>query len=162
MLNLAIQHIIHLTRSQRYAIHEGINLVVTGVSIPVWYMGQATSEPAREVFCQYTLSNTKQETPIVIRPNGYDVVLPFRRGKSLDLSDEDYRELMIKNPNKLEHLYQQCVPEVSSKNLLDLKDGGASHLSYREHSELMHEGKKLQLVHFMQIYDIDRLTDTLS
>jgi len=57
MLNLTIQHFIHLARDQRYALHEGIELVVVGVSIPVWFLDKVTSEPAKEVFCRYYLKN---------------------------------------------------------------------------------------------------------
>lgn len=142
--------------------HAGINLVVTGVSVPVWYMGKATSEPAKEVFCKYWIANTREDRPIAIQDDGYDLVLPYREGKGLDLSDEDYRELLLKNPAKLEHLYAQCVQPVSSQNLLDIGDGGGAYLSYREHSEVRHEGKKLQIVHFVQISDMESLKESLS
>ena len=161
MLNLTIQHVIALTRNQRYALHEGINLVVVGVSVPVWYMNKATSEPAKEVFCKYSITNTKDDTPIMAKGEGYELVLPYREGKSLEITDEQWRELNMKNPDKLERMYANCVQEVSSKNLLDIKDGGCSHLSYREHSKIRHEGKELQIVHFIQICDIERLKESL-
>ena len=161
MLNLTIQHVIPLTRKQRYALHEGINLIVIGVSVPVWYMNKATSEPAKEVFCKYSISNTKEDTPITAKDDGYEMVLPYRPGKKLGLTNEQWRELNMKNPDKLERMYAECVQEVSSVNLLDLEDGGSAFLNYREHSEVRHEGKKLHIVHFVQICDVDRLSENL-
>lgn len=161
MLNLTIQHVIPLTRKQRYALHEGINLVVIGVSSPVWYINKATSEPAKEVFCQYSISNTREDVPITIKEDGYNLVLPYRPGKGLDITNEQWRELHLKNPEKLELMYKQCVQEVSSKSLLDIIDGGAAYLSYREHNEVKHEGRKLQIIHFIQIIDVERLTESL-
>jgi hypothetical protein len=161
MLNLAIQHVIHLTRSQRYALHDGIHLVVTGMSVPVWYMDKATSEPAREVFCKYYLKNTKEDVPIEAKDDGYELTLPFREGKGLEISNEEWRELNLTNPEKLEHMYDQCVQEVSSKNLLDIPDGCA-HLTYREHSEVLHDDKKLHIIHFVQICDVGDLLESLD
>lgn len=161
MLNLAIQHVVHLTRSQRYALHDGIDLVVTGMSVPVWYVDKATSEPAREVFCKYYLKNAKADVPVEAKDDGYEITLPYRQGKSLEISNEDWRELQMKNPEKLEHMYDQCVQEVSSKNLLDIIDGGSAYLSYREHSEVMQDDKKLHIIHFIQICDISQLLESL-
>ena len=63
MLSIAIHHNIWLTRDQRYAIHDGAEIVVVGVSIPVWvHNNKVTSEPAKEVFCKYYLKNPKQDS----------------------------------------------------------------------------------------------------
>ena len=162
MLNLAIQHVIHLTRNQRYALHDGICLVVTGLSVPVWYLDKDTSEPAREIFCKYYLKNAKEDHAIEVKPDGYELTLPFREGKGLEISDDDWRELKMKNPDKLEHMYEQCLQEVSSKNLLDVTDGGGTYLSYREHNEITQkDGSKLHMVHFVQMYDISQLQESL-
>ena len=60
MLSLAIHHNLWLTRDQRYAVHNGIELVIVGVSVPVWVANQkSTSEPAQEIFCKYNLKNKK-------------------------------------------------------------------------------------------------------
>ncbi len=161
MLNLAVQHMIHLTREQRYALHEGIEIVVTGVSVPVWFMGRVTSEPAKEVFCQYYIKNPKQDTPIAVRTDGYEIAVPYREGRSLELSDEEWRILNRDNPEKLEHLYKQCVQEVSSQNLLDLQDGGSGSMVYREHSKVKQNDKLLNIVHFVHIAAVEELMNTM-
>lgn len=161
MLNLTIQHVIHLTRDQRYALHDGIDLVVTGISIPVWCLDKTTSEPAREVFCTYYINNSREDEPIVAKDDGYELSLPYREGKSLDISLEDWRELNMKNPDKLERMYNKCVQEISSKNLLDISDGGSAYLNYREHSELEHENRKMQIIHYVTICGIERLNESL-
>ena len=161
MLNLTIQHMIHLTRDQRYAVHEGIELVVPGVSIPIWFMEKATSEPAKEVFCHYYFKNPKEDIPVQIKEDGFEICLPFRPGKELGLTDEQWRELNLRNPEKLELMYKNTPSEVSSKNLLDLKDGGSGHLMYREHNKLKQNNKLLNVMHFIQIGDMQALLDSL-
>lgn len=162
MLNLTVQHLIHLSKNQRYALHSGIELVVFGISIPVWHIDNVTSEPAKEVFCKYYLKNTKQDAPIVVRDDGFEIVLPYRQGKGLEITNEEWRELNFKNPEKLELMYQKCVQEVSSKNLLDIKDGGSGHMSYREHNKLKEPERILNVMHFVQIESMDKLENSLE
>lgn len=160
MLSLTVQHLIHLSKKQIYALHSGIELVAFGVSVPVWHIDKVTSEPAKEVFCKYYLKNTKQDTPIVIRDDGFEIVLPYRQGKCLEITDEEWRELKFNNPEKLESMYQKCVQEISSKNLLDIKDGGSGHMSYREHNIKKSE-RIPNVMHFVQINSMDKLKDSL-
>lgn len=163
MLNLSIQHMIHLNKEQRYALHNGIELVVVGVSVPVWFMDRVTSEPAKEVFCKYYLKNTKQDTPIAVREDGYEITVPYREGKSLIVTDDEWRRLNREEPEKLEALYkEQSLQEVSSKNLLDVRDGGCRAMTYREHSKLQQDKKLLNVVHFVQISAMDNLLQTLA
>lgn len=161
MLNLTIQHMIHLTRDQRYAVHEGIELVVPGISIPIWFMEKVTSEPAVEVFCRYYLKNPKQDVPVQIKDDGFEISLPCRPGKELGLTDEQWRELNLKNPDKLDRMYKNTPSEVSSKNLLDLRDGGSARLMYREQNKLKQNDKFLNVMHFIQIGDMQVLLDSL-
>jgi len=163
VLNLTIQHLIYLTREQRYALHEGIEIVTTGVSVPVWFVGKVTSEPAREVFCHYYIKNTRIDHPVKVKKDGYEIILPHREGKGLTITDEEWRILQVQNPNKLERMYQQCLPEVSSKNLLDLQDGGnGGHLYYREHNKIQEEDQTLNMMHYVQIGPMEELMESLS
>jgi hypothetical protein len=124
-------------------------------------MDKVTSEPAKEVFCKYHLKNTKEDIPITIQDDGFAIVLPYRESKGLDLTNEQWRELMFKNPDKLERMYQNCVQEVSSKNLLDLEDGGSQHLVYREQNKVQQGERLLNLLHFVNIGDIDTLNQSM-
>lgn len=163
MLNLTIQHLIHLTREQRYALHEGIEIVVVGVSVPVWFVNKITSEPAKEIFCHYYIKNPKVDNPVKVRGDGFEITLPYREGKGLSLTDEEWRILNLQNPEKLERMYKQCVPEVSSQNLLDIQDGGnGGHLYYREHNKIQEDAQTLHMMHYVQISPIEDLVATIS
>ena len=163
MLNLTVAHNIYLTRDQRYALHEGEEFEIVGVSVPVWTQnGKALNEPTSEVFCKYYLSNPRQELPIVILEDGYVVCVPFRPGKKVKpLSDEEWRRLSFHNPQALEKWYKAQVYEVSSKNLLDIQDGGSAHLSYREHNKIKKNDTMLNIMHFVSIDDMEILNDSL-
>lgn len=162
MLRLTIHHNIHLTKEERYALHEGEEILVTGVSLPIWTNRNITSEPGREVFCNYYLQNPKKEIPIQILEDGFEIVLPYREGSKLEISDEDYRILAVKNPKKLEELYSKTLKEVSSKNLLDLQDGGCGFLNYRELNKVVVKGYELQIMHYVAIGTIEKLESSLN
>lgn len=134
MLTLHVHHNIFLTREERYALHEGKELEVVGVSSPVWAFGISTSEPAKEVFCKYYLKNTKMDVPIEIVKEGYVVDIPYR--------PED-------NP---------CT----SENLLDVKDGGSKMMFYKEHNKVKTEdGQVMFIIHHVHLSDIEGLIETM-
>lgn len=162
MLNLTISHYIYLTREERYALHDGQSVTTTGVSIPVWSKGQNTSEPAKEVFCKYTLKNSKEEKPIKVMENGYEIVIPYRPAerKAKELSDEEWREFNRKDPAALMKYESQNRPEVSTRNLLDLPDG-AGHLSYREHNKIHRDDREFNILHFVRIEKMESLLESL-
>ena len=160
MLSLTIHHKIYLTREQRYALHEGINLVVTGVSIPVWFGKNYTSEPGIEVFCRYHLKNTKKDMPIQILEDGYEIVLPNRKGSQPEINDEEWRE-MNRNGTIQTKYYDKCVSRVTSENLLDIKDGGSKCLFYREHNKIIKNKVTTKTAHFVNIEDMESLTNSL-
>lgn len=162
MLRLTIHHNIHLTKEERYALHQGQEILVIGVSIPVWTIRNITSEPGQEVFCYYHLKNPKTETPIQILNDGYEITLPYREGGIIPLSDEEFRNLNYKNPIKLDEIYSKTVKEVSSKNLLDIADGGSELLSYRELNKISIKEKDLQIMHHVSISTIEKLKDSLN
>lgn len=162
MLSLTIHHNIHLTREQRYALHDGQEIMTIGVSVPVWYMNKVTSEPAKEVFCRYFLSNPKTDEPIKILEDGYEIAIPYREGSPLKLSDEEWQELFRNNPNKLDALYKMTIEEVSSKNLLDVQDGGSGSLSYREHNKVKRGDTFLNIMHYVNIEPMETLLESLT
>lgn len=157
MLSLAIYHNIHLTKEERYSLHEGTTLVKVGVSVPVWFVQKKTSEPAKEVFCNYYLSNPKQDVPIKILEDGYDISLPYREGTKLNISDDEWRYLLLNNSTKLDALYKNITPEISSKLLLEPRDGGCNGMSYREHNKIDKDGQLLSIMHYISIERIEVL-----
>ena len=161
MLSLTIQHNIHLTREQRYALHEGIDIVTIGGSVPVWFMEKRTSEPGKEVFCNYYLRNTKEDTSIQILENGYEITLPYRPGQKLEMSNDEWRRLNREDPDKLRTMYDNLIHEVSSKNLLDIGDGGGECLAYREHNKVKKDNSMLNIMHFIQLHDMEHLLGSI-
>lgn len=157
MLSLSIQHLIHLTREQRYALHEGEAQTVIGVSVPVWFTSKATSEPAKEVFCEYHLTNPRKDLPISILEKGYEIPLPYRPGSLVNLTQEQWRQLNLDSPEKLDEIYQQTVPEISSINLLEPIDGGSGSLTYRENAKLVRGDNELAVFHHVNIGRIEDL-----
>lgn len=162
MLSLTIHHNIHLTKEQRHALHDGEDIVTVGYSVPVWFMGKVTSEPAREVFCVYSLKNPKKDVPIQIMENGYEITIPYREGSSLKISNEEWLDLLMNNPDKLDAMYKQHISEVSSKNILDVSEGGCGGLVYREHNKTKMGDKILNIMHYVSIEPIEMLLNSLT
>jgi len=156
MLALTIHHNIRLTRAQRYELHEGTDVEVVGVSVPVWFMGKATSEPAKEVFCKYYIKNTKREHPIKMLSNGFEITLPNRPGSRPDkeISNDEWREM---RQHQKDMYYAQFVPEISSKCLLDIPDGGSKRLNYREQNKVKHDDEFMSIMHYINIGDMSEM-----
>ena len=76
MISLNISHLIFLTKEQREELSKGGPIKCNGVSIPVWFKGGDTSEPAREVFCNYSLFFTREYRPISSNEKGYFIDIP--------------------------------------------------------------------------------------
>lgn len=158
-LTLAVHHLIYLNREQRYKLHAGEQIKVVGVSVPVWFIGENSTEPAREVFCNYYLSNPKGDYPIGIRKDGYSVSLPHKPAPPKpDVTDEQWFKFTKEEREKYE---EQVKPAFTSENLLDYQDGGSKFLYYREHNKIKHEGRWLTMIHFIQIADIEELENSL-
>lgn len=158
MLRLTIQHNIHLLKDERYDLHNGKEICVVGVSLPIWTINGLTSEPGREVFCNYYLKNPKKEVPIKFLVDGYELTIPYREGKKLEISDEEYRFLISNNDQKkLDELKAQTIREVSSKNLLDIKDGGSQFLNYRELNTVSLKNRTIEVMHHVTLSTIEKL-----
>ena len=99
------------------------------------------------------IENPKKETPIRILEDGYEITIPNREAKTPTiLTDEQWRVL---TPEQRDEYYSKCVSEVSSKNLLDVRDGGGKHLVYREQNKIKQKDKFMSIMHYVHIGDID-------
>jgi hypothetical protein len=154
MLRLTIYHNIHLTKDQVYDLHNGKNIKVVGVSIPIWFIGKLTSEPANEVFCNYYLKNPKQETPIKILQDGYEISLPYYMGATTTVATA------MDNLTNLKSIHSKSAKEVSSKNLLDIIDGGSEFLNYRELDKINVNNKELSIMHYVVINRMQKLQES--
>jgi hypothetical protein len=155
MLRLTIYHNVHLTKDQVYDLHDGKEIVAVGVSMPIWFVGKLTSEPANEVFCKYYLKNPKQEKPIKILEDGYEITIPHHLGESPDIHEA------MENLTKLEKINAKTKKEVSSKNLIDIADGGSEFLNYRELDKVIVNNKELSIMHYVVINRMQKLEESL-
>ena len=157
---LAISHYLHLTKEERYAWHQGNLLEVIGVSIPVWYYKGVSSEPAVEVFCKYRLIPSLEGIHIKHFTSGYEVIVPRNPPKEfMPLPDEEWKEM---SKEQQEEWYENNEPNPSIKMLLDIKDGGSKYLAFKQHSKVRKDKKILNVVHYMEIKDMDDLMQTLT
>lgn len=140
---LSIQHNIYLNKEDRYALHDGQEIEVIGVSVPVWHNSIVSSEPAREIFCRYFLKNSGDQIPIKVWEDGYEIVLPTKLKKK---NVEDEEKIKI----------------TSTKSLLDYVDGGGRCLMYREHNKMKTNGRMLSIVHYVTISAEETLLVNLS
>lgn len=161
MLTLSIQHNIYLTQEERYALHNQEDVDTVGVSMPVWYLPTRSSEPGREVFCNYYLRNPRKELPIKIMKDGYLLCVPYRipSRKQREISNEEWLQM---SQEQREAYYTAMPREMSSASLLDVQDGGSETLMYRENNTVKNGDKFMKIVHFVHIYDIKYLTGSME
>lgn len=160
VLTLAISHNVHLTREQRYALAGGEPVSVVGVSVPVWYAGGRTNEPANEVFCNYAIRNAPGEDGgIRIRKDGYEFNLPQPYlAKPDDVEDGEWENL---DPEKRLEAAEERHQTLSSDNLLDVRDGGSTRLSFSCLTHGVVRGVFTTVYHTVLIADVQELLDSL-
>ena len=137
MLVLTISHIIHLTKKERYKLINKGKIAVTGTSVPVWSTENYSTEPAREVFCKYLITND------ITKSGGVDIV------------DQGY-EINLLNEN--DNIAEKNIPQVEI--LRDLQDYGNEFYAFKVNYPLQDNQIK-EIKHNICIYDIKKLTDSL-
>lgn len=143
MATLTVSHYIYLTKEQRYDLHAKKEIETTGVSVPVWFHKGSTSEPAKEIFCKYKLTNGNDNKIITKMNEGYVINLPQKIEKE-DVTDET------------------PVFEATSEKLLDIEDNGAESMDFRQFNKVNYNGKEFNIVHFIEIKTIETLINTLN
>lgn len=141
MATLTISHYVYLTKEQRYALHAGQEVEVVGVSVPVWFQKGTTSEPARELFCKYKLTNEKVNKVISQMEEGYVINLPQKTEATTD---------------------ETPISSGQSDRLLDITDKGAEFLDFRQYNKVRQEHREFNVVHFVEIKRLETLMETLS
>lgn len=149
MATLTVSHYIYLSREQRYKLHAGEPLTITGISIPVWFHRGNTSEPAQEMFCKYTLTNEAENKLITPSEEGYSINLP----QKLELANEAV-------PQEVQDVV--AVQLGTSERLLDIKDGGSEWLEFRQYNKVQQGTHKFNVVHFVEIKPDELLQDTMA
>ena len=149
MTKLIISHHLYLNKDQRYKLHSGEPVEVIGVSVPVLFEKGNTSEPAKELFCKYTLTNCPPNRGIIPTTQGYALNLPQ---KIVAEAKNDQEKLLLESLNK--------VP--TSENILDEKDGGHRYLHFKQYNKVEFKNLSMNVVHIIDIRDEDFLIDSLD
>lgn len=152
---LAIAHYLHLTKDERYRWQRGEEFDVVGVSVPVWFYKGASSEPAIEVFCKYTLKTSPDGIFVKHNNEGYEVTVPQKPTQEVQPLPEDIWHSLTDQQQDEWYAQNQQMP--SLEGLLDIRDGGCEYLSFRQFSKVRRNRKILNVVHFMEIKDIGEL-----
>ena len=122
MISLTIAHNIFLTRDQRYSLSEpNTELLIQGISIPVWIEQEETNEPAEEVVCNYKITNNGASEFIKILDDGYELNLNIKDCKSLlDIVDIGGECLMVTSQSKM-HYNSRSFYAVHFVSINDIK-----------------------------------------
>ncbi len=145
MLTLSISHNIFLTKEERYKLYEGQTIEIIGVSVPIWFKNGSTTEPGKEVFCQYRLRNKPPSKAIIMIKNGWEITLPN--------ADADVIQDFFKKYGN-EDLMKDIQ---SAKNLLDIKDGGSQWLQFRQYNKMKKNKKYYHILHSVEIKPVELL-----
>ena len=158
---LSIMHNIFLTREERYALHEGEDITTVGISLPVWFRKGSTSEPAEEVFCEYTIINEVETKPLQAKKSGYIINVPQlpEDYEPRELSNEKWWKM---SPKERVKWYGNNPVPVSSKCLLDLVDFGTKHLSFKITQNASESESSFNILHFIIIRDQKAIEESLT
>lgn len=110
MLTLFIVHNVFLKDEEFDNLIENKKIQTQGVSLPVWYFKGNTSEPAEEVFCNYTISFNNELESIRKKEDGYEINISelTLKNNNFSLSDYDDKNLFFS---------QQIKTKFKDKNL---------------------------------------------
>lgn len=155
MITLVISHYIYLNRDERYKLFNGESVETLGVSVPVWFDKGSTSEPAKEVFCQYLVKNNRNHEVIKTLKDGYEINLP-QSIAFLKKMKEGFDEKQLLDHIKGNDFFDRSI------RLLDAEDGGAEWLEFKQYASMRLKKKKIEVVHSVEIKDISILQQTLN
>lgn len=158
---LFISHNIYLTKEQRYDLASGKSLKVIGSNVPVWFYKFNTSEPATEIFCQYTITNEPGPISVVSTLTGYTINIP-QMPEDYEppehITNSKWREMSLAQQ---EQWYEDHPHPLTGKALLDVKDGGSAYMKFQYEIRRTWNKRLVQQSHQIEIKDIDYLMNSL-
>jgi hypothetical protein len=162
MLTLTVSHSIFLTEEERTSLAGGNPVEVVGISLPVWFYPGSTSEPGNEVFCKYLLTNMLEDYPVNVLTNGYKINLPqlppgIRLQKRLPPS-----ELQKMSRKEIDEWNKEHPIPTSGLDLLSPERGGLGYLRFKRFIKAIEEGKRMNIVHAIEINQMEVLDKSLS
>lgn len=133
---LTISHYIYLNKEDRYKLFNKQSIESVGICVPVWFHRGSTSEPAKEFFCKYNITNTKGVSTVEPQAEGFNLNLPQK---------------FINTKNSLQ-----------SSRLLDVEDGGCEELIFRRNNKMFYKGITFNAIHFVEVKPLEILLQTIS
>jgi hypothetical protein len=88
----------------------------------------------------------------------YEISFNEEENKNISQTKDGY---WINLPQE-KNLDKSVLEKISSKNLLDIQDGGIEELSFRQYNTISYQNKKFNIIHFVEIKPIEFLTNSLS
>lgn len=151
-----ISHNLFLDKEDLELLAHGNPVETLGVSVPVWFFKGNTSEPAREVFCNYRLINTPENPPTSILAKGYQINIPqppvarVRKPENWsELSKTEKAVWRANNPGQL------C-----GDDLLDLDGSDTFH--FKRYNKVTENGKRINIIHSVDIGTLEMLEKSFS
>lgn len=162
MLTLAISHNIFLTDDEIGRAAKGEIIMVTGVSVPVWFYKGWTSEPGIEVFCKYIIHSDENHTKISSNFDGYKINIPPIVGFAPKLQDKEWRsQLQEELEKKKEHanivITENIAPEPTS--MVKLVTSGF--LKFRLYDKKKYGNKVANIINYVEVNKMQELQDSL-
>lgn len=157
---MSVSHHIFLTREERYKLANGESIETIGVSVPVWFYKQSTSEPANEVFCKYVLTNSPEDFPVTTLSSGYKINIPqIPKGcKSSRMPFEEWESLTL---GEQEKWARNHIVLPSGIDLLDPEDNGNSALVFKRYSKIKEGKKRINEIHIVEINALKMFYESL-
>lgn len=156
MATIAASHYLYLTRDQRYSLTEGKTIKCDGVYLPVWHDEGKTNEPAAEVFCVYTVRNSRRNASVEKVKQGFVIDMPF-----FDTIQTNESAEPIAAPDK-ETIKAAQRRLGTAELLLDLDDGGDECAEFSFFHKLTIGKNQHNVIHFVEIKPIELLLDTIG
>jgi hypothetical protein len=154
MLTLSISHNIFLSHEQIVSLATGQPVEAVGVSVPVWFYKGNTSEPAKEVFCKYKLTNVTEDYPVTTLARGYKINLP----QVLSMIRPDNWSEMSSSDKSY---WRQTHPsQICGLDLLDLNAEETFH--FKRYTKLTENGNRMNLIHAVEIGTFEILERSFS
>lgn len=138
---LFLNHLIFLTREQRYDLYSGAKLKVLGTCIEVTNINNDKEyKLPKEIFLEYEIDTEQAEDKIQIAGSYYKIHIPIK--------------YMISDIEENKKLTEDSYDTVYSEDILDLDDGGREEYFFRFRKIYVIQNKRVISVHSVEIRDI--------
>lgn len=158
---VTFQHHIFIEKELRNSLLDGNPIETVGMFTPVWFWRGKTSEPAAEIFAQYTLINDlASDISVNQNPKGFTINIGMPWAFYVDqLSDE---QLASMSERRLERWHLKNAPIYDLMNLADKEHGGNERLSFSRKESRDESGMMVDILHFIKIADVEQLESTIA